>query len=369
MSWVEGLLGAVMGGAQEYGSILKEEETAKRKEEEEKRREDRALTLAERKADAEQKRKQTLEEQERARVAKLMGPETRMTPAASPMEPEGIVQSQIPLEERLKTGAEKAFAAGDQKAAKNFLEQYQTLKDIEAKAAEEARKQQLKPEKDPEAFRALKAKISAAYSGKRDESGKPVNQAEYDAYEQAEMRKSLAKEQYIRPERPQGEDKPLTPADRLKFQNAISGRLKDRARVQEKEGKDPVFKQDVYSDLTTIANKIAQQNPESIRVPDLVADEAYRQYQDLSDRAKQSVKEKWTSLNTKITGKSDADRQAEAQRRKELEEVKKRGIATEKTYIERNYKPILRGLIGSDQKKEEKEEKDGLPWTRNWGAR
>lgn len=221
-AFIEGLLGAVMGGAQEYGNILKEEETAKRKEEEEKRREERAFTLAERKADAEQKRKQTLDEQERARVSKMLGPETRMTPGANPMEPEGIVESKIPIEERLQAGMQKAMSEGDTKTAKALLDQFQGIEEVKRKAAEEARKGEPKKEEPSAEFKTRMATIQAAYPGKKDEGGKPIDKEDYDKYVRAEFGKLAAKDAYIKPEHGAGGPKPLSMA----AEDAQQGKVK-----------------------------------------------------------------------------------------------------------------------------------------------
>ena len=278
-AWVEGLLGAVMGGAQEYGNVLKEEETAKRKEEEERRREERAFSLAERKAEAEQKRKQALEEQERARVAKMMGPQTRITPGASPMEPEGIVQSQIPLEERLKTGAEQAFASGDTKTAKNFLDQYQTLKEIERKTAEELRKQEEfgreKPEKPTGKVAEIKFIAESTYSGPMGEDGKP-EPAAFSKHLAGIAKEYQRKETYIRPEREAG-PKPLSEKDRDIAQGRI-GKLIEGVAVSQPLGaktpqKDPV-KQDIYNSLflqvkNEFTQKDADKDPDAVYKVDL----------------------------------------------------------------------------------------------------
>lgn len=297
---ISGLLGAVMGGASSMEKSIGEEMAAKQKEEEEKRREERALTIAERKKDMEIAKQKALDAEERARVSKMMGPETRMTPGASPMEPEGIVESQIPAEERLQAGIQKALSQGDTKAAKSFLEQYQAIKDNQLKEAEAARKAEPKREELPAEFRSRMASIAATYPGQRDESGKPVNASDYDAYVRGELEKYRKKETYIKPERPEGVEKPLTRADTLKLEGALRGSLKDRSRIQEKPGEAPVFKEGVYSDLVTISNKIKKADPDLIRAPDVVADEAYRQYQDFSESARNSAKAEWTRLNTPI---------------------------------------------------------------------
>ena len=336
-AWVEGLLGAVMGGAKEYGDILKEEETAKRKEEEEKRREERALTLAERKADAEQKRKQALEEQERARVAKMMGPESRMTPAASPMEPEGIVQSRIPLEERLKAGIEQAMAEGDQKAAKGFVDQYQTMKEIERKTSEEARKQEefaRGPKERGLTGEAATIQFLAekSYKGPVDEEGKPEPGA--FAKHMANVSEDiLGKKTYIRPEREPGVggEKPPTASQRAVADRALSAALPGLAKTKDVSGKD-VVDQQMLSFYRGEVNKIKAANPDAVFTLNETLAAAQGSVESAVQKAKDKAASEWKNM-------TDADKKATK-------------IESERAYVRKNYKNYISGFLGGAAEEE-----------------
>ena len=295
-AWVEGLLGAVMGGAQEYGNILKEEETAKRKEEEEKRKEERALSLREREREMERRRTEENERLKAEKMAKMLGPSTQMTPGSNPMEPEGIVESQIPFERRLVTAREEALSKGDVAAAKEFNEQYKALKQEERAQAKEGREQEEearkqtdfergpKPEKAPEAIRTMEAKIKATYKGALDESGNPVNSADYAAHRQAEIQKYVRKEQYISPERGAGpEGKPPTTADYGKARNTLQ-RDMERAATVVKDGKiirDP----ELYKYINAYSGDVIKKDKDRVFDPNL-AEEARSKVIDALDRAK-----------------------------------------------------------------------------------
>lgn len=334
-AWVEGLLGAVMGGAKEYGDVLKEEEAAKRKEEEDKRRMERELSIVERKAEAEDKRKRANEEAARTRAAEYMGASTRATPGGNPMEPEGIVESQVPLEERLKTGIQNAAAKGDLAAAKTFLDQYQTLKEVERKTAEEARKQEEfargPKEKAPTGEAAtIQFLAEKSYKGPVDEEGKPEPKA-FASHLQSVAQEFIGKKTYIRPEREAAGEKPPTPSQRAVADRALSAALPGLAKTKDVSGRE-VVDQQMLGFYRNAVNEIKKNDPEAIFDINGTLAAAQARVEAAAERARKKAADEWKAM-------TEADKKATK-------------IESERAYVRKNYKNYISGFFGGAAEEE-----------------
>jgi hypothetical protein len=187
-AWIEGLLGAVMGGAKSVEESIKEEEAARRKEEEEKRREQRLLTIEERKEKnaiekerrlAEQKKAE--EEQGRQRVAGYMAPQEQVGVSQSPMEPEGMVTREMKGGD-LNTAINRAMSEGRLDVAKSLSEELnrQIKRDIDLRetAIKEEKAERPEKEKLPERAENVNFLTKEFYKG-GFEDGKPTDPQAY----------------------------------------------------------------------------------------------------------------------------------------------------------------------------------------------
>lgn len=242
-AWIEGLLGAVMGGASSIEKSLAEEEAAKRKEEEEKRREERAISLKEREAKMKQEMDRKLEEEKQKRFSGYMAPQEQTGISQSPDEPEGMVTREMKGGD-LRTAITRAGAEGRFDDVKVLSEELnrQIRRDIDL--SEEARKlveQEQKAAKRPEEPASLKefrGIADLAYGGKRDEQGRPADPEDYKKFLESQARAKLKKETYIKPET--GE-KPLTGAQRDAQETRVGNIVSDLSTVTAggKKVKDP----------------------------------------------------------------------------------------------------------------------------------
>lgn len=341
-AWVEGLLGAVMGGAQEYGNVLKEEEAAKRKEEEEKRREERAISLKEREAKMKQDMERKLEEEKQKRVASYMAPQEQTVLSQSPDDPEGMIRTEMKGGD-LNEGVKRAIAAGDLESAKKLSDELnkEIRRNIDlSREGRELESQEARlnaPERPTASMRNFEARVLAAYPGPKDEDGNPLDPDKFE-----EFRRQAAKTRLFGRERqpsagPAGQ-RPLTAGQWQEGETKLRAALKDAFTTTvdgKKQFNAPLFEK-------------AQQ----LLVPAL---------QDADKTKPLDINRLESEIKQKV---SAAERQARADAGKAWDAIpEKERKARKNTYIDNNYLSYIDAyLFGGGQSAQAAQ--PGKPWTR-----